>query len=77
MTATCVDVGGCQVVQALVIALVIVVPNEGGDLCFKVTGQEVVLQQDAVLEGLMPTLDLALGLRPLGRLLRNRLPGNR
>ena len=62
MTATCVDVGGCQVVQALVIALVIVVPNEGGDLCFKVTGQEVVLQQDAVLEGLMPTLDLALGL---------------
>jgi len=45
------------------IALVIVVPNEGGDLCFKVTGQEVVLQQDAVLEGLMPTLDLALGLR--------------
>ena len=46
------------------IALVIVVPNEGGDLCFKVTGQEVVLQQDAVLERLMPTLDLALGLHP-------------
>ena len=36
--------------------------DERFDLGFKVTGQEVVLQQDAVLQGLVPALDLALGL---------------
>ena len=45
------------------IALVVVVIDEGFDLCFEITGQEVVFQQDAVLQGLMPPLDLALGLR--------------
>ena len=44
MAATCVDVGGCQVVQALVVTLVVVMPDEGGDLRFEITGQEVVLQ---------------------------------
>ena len=37
--------------------------NEGLDLCFEVTGKIVVLEQDAVLQRLMPALDLALGLR--------------
>ena len=41
----------------------VVVIDEGFDLGFEITGQEVVFQQDAVLQGLMPTLDLALGLR--------------
>src|SRR5690606_17194572 len=40
----------------------VVMLNEGVDLGLEVTGQEVVLQQDAVLEGLAPALDLALGL---------------
>ena len=58
-----VGVGGRHVVQALVVTLVVVVLDEGLDLGFEVTGQEVVLQQDAVLESLVPAFDLALGLR--------------
>jgi hypothetical protein len=57
-----VDVGGCHVVQALVVSFVIVVINEGPDLAFKIAGQIVVFQQNPVLHGLMPALDLALGL---------------
>ena len=57
-----VDVGGCDVVQALMVTLVVVVINEGFDLGFKIAGQEVVFQQDAVFQGLVPTLNLALGL---------------
>ena len=52
------------------LALVIVVIDEGFDLSFKVTGQEVVFQQDAVLQCLMPTLYLALGLRVIWRTAR-------
>jgi hypothetical protein len=40
--------------------MVIVVVDEDRDLGFEITGQEVIFQQDAVLEGLMPALDLAL-----------------
>ena len=45
------------------IPLVIVVLDERFNLAFEITGQEVVFQQDAVLQGLVPALDLALGLR--------------
>ena len=62
-----VGVGGRHVAQALVIALVVVVLDEGLDLSFQVAGQEVVFQQDAVLQGLVPAFDLALGLRVEGR----------
>jgi hypothetical protein len=58
-----VGIGGRHVVQALVVALVVVVLDEGLDLGLEVAGQEVVFQQDAVLQGLVPALDLALGLR--------------
>ncbi len=61
--AAVVDVGGCRIAQALVVAVVVVVIAEGIDLTFQVTGQEVVFQEDAVLHGLVPALDLALGLR--------------
>jgi len=37
--------------------------HEGRDLAIKVAGQVIVLEQDAVLEDLMPAHDLALGLR--------------
>ena len=57
-----VDVGRGEIVEALVIAPVVVVLDEGGDLGFEVTRQELVFQQDAVLQGLMPAFDLALGL---------------
>jgi len=57
-----VDVGRCDVVQALVVALVVVVIDEGPDLAFKVAGQVVILQQNPVLHGLVPTFDFTLGL---------------
>jgi len=44
------------------IALVIVMLDEGADLGLEIAGQEVVFEQDAVFEGLVPALDLALGL---------------
>ena len=52
------------------IPLVIVVIDEGFDLSFEVTRQEVVFQQDAVLQSLMSTLDLALGLWMIWRTAR-------
>ena len=58
-----VGISGRHVVQALVVALVIVMLDERLDLAFEVTGQEVVFQEDAVLQSLVPALDLALRLR--------------
>ena len=58
-----VGIRGRHIVQALVIALVVVMLNERLDLAFEVAGQEVVFEQDAVLQGLVPALDLALRLR--------------
>jgi hypothetical protein len=43
-----VDIGGGQIVEAFVIAPVVVM-LEGGDLGLEVPRQEVVLQQDSVL----------------------------
>ena len=62
-----VGVGRRHVVQAFMVALMIIVLDEGLDLDLEVAGQEVVLQQDAVFERLMPPLDLALRLRVEGR----------
>ena len=56
-----------HVAQAFMVALVIIVLNEGLDLGFEVTRQEVVFEQDAVFEGLVPALDLALCLGMIGR----------
>lgn len=62
-----VGISGRHIVQALMIAPMVVAFDEGPDLGFHVAGQEVVLQQNAVLEGLVPAFDLALGLRMEGR----------
>ena len=62
-----VDVGGRQVGDALVISQVIVVGDEGLDLGFEIARQVIVLEQDPVLERLMPALDLALGHRMIRR----------
>jgi hypothetical protein len=45
------------------VTAVIVVLDEARDLGFEITGQIIVLEQNAVLERLVPALDLALGLR--------------
>ena len=62
-----VDVRRCDVFDALMIADVIVMFDEGADLAFEIAGQVVVIEQDAVFQGLVPALDLALGLRVIRR----------
>ena len=66
MSAPKVDTGGREISQAFVITQMIVVLDERIDLGFEVAGQRVVFQQDPVLQGLVPSLDLALGLRMVG-----------
>src|SRR5436305_11440348 len=58
-----VDIGGGEVGDALMVSQVIVVSDELVDPGFEIAGEVVVLQQDAVLQGLVPALDLALSLR--------------
>ena len=62
-----VDVSGREISEALMIAGMIVMLDEGGDLPFEIAWQVVMFEQDAVLERLMPAFDLALGLRVVGR----------
>ena|SRR6476659_8044763 len=57
-----VDVGRGEVGDTLVVSQMIVVGHELSDPVFEIAGQIVILKQDAVLQGLMPSLDLALGL---------------
>jgi hypothetical protein len=54
-----VDVSRSEIVEALVIAVMVVVLDEGGDLELEIAGQVVVFKQDAILERLMPALDLS------------------
>jgi len=67
MAASEVDIRRRQIAEALVIAAVVVMIDERPDLMLEITRQEVVLQQDAVLEGLVPAFDLPLGLGMIGR----------
>ena len=62
-----VDIGGRQVAEAFVVSAVIVVVDERLDLSVQGTRKVVVFQQDAVLQGLAPALDLALHLGMVGR----------
>ena len=62
-----VDIGGCQVLQALVVAAEIVVLDEAADVRFEISGQVIIFEQDSVLKRLMSALDLALRLRMIRR----------
>jgi hypothetical protein len=62
-----VNISRGEVLQALVVALVVIVLDKGLDLRLEVAGQVVVLKRDAVLECLVPALGLALGLWVGGR----------
>jgi hypothetical protein len=57
-----VDVGWCQIADIFVISAMVAMIDDGCDLRLKVLQELVVFQQDAVLERLVPRLDLALGL---------------
>jgi hypothetical protein len=61
-----VDVGGGEVAEAFVVAAMVVTFDEGANAGFELARQVVVLEQDAVLQGLVPTLDLALASRLSG-----------
>jgi hypothetical protein len=54
-----VDVGGRQIADALVVASVVVVGDEGLDVGFEIARQIIVLEQDAVFQRLMPALSTA------------------
>ena len=58
-----VDVGRGEVTDALVVPEMTVVGDEVTDRLLEITVQVVVLEQDAVLERLVPALDLFLRLR--------------
>ena len=62
-----VDISRGEILQALVIAVMVVMLDKGIDLSPKITGQVVVFQQDTVLQGLVPALDLSLSLRIVWR----------
>ena len=53
--------------DSVAMAAVIIVADEIVNLRFKIARRVVVLQQDAVLERLVPALDLALGHRVMRR----------
>jgi hypothetical protein len=38
MASACVNIGRCDVVEALVVSLMIKVPDEGGNVRFEITG---------------------------------------
>ena len=61
-----IDIGRGEVADVLVVAVVVVVVDEGRDGGFKLPFEEVVFQQDPVFESLMPSLDFALCLCPYG-----------
>ena len=48
--------------QTLVTKIMVIVVDKGVDLLPEITWKIAVFQQDAVLQGLVPALDLALGL---------------
>ena len=61
--ATKIGVGRRDFAQAFMIALVVVMLDEGPDLGLKVAGHIVVFQQHAILQRLVTSFDLSLGLR--------------
>jgi hypothetical protein len=55
-----VDVGGSEIADAFVVAAMVVVIDERRDIPLEITRQEVVFQQDAVLQRLVPASRIRL-----------------
>ena len=66
LCASEVDVGGSEIVEALMVTAMIVMLDEGCNLGFEVLLEEVVFKQDAVLQRLVPAFDFPLRLRVAG-----------
>ena len=56
-----VDIGRVPIIDALVITVVVVVIHEGFNAGLKISGEEVVFQQDSVLQGLVRTVQSCPG----------------
>ena len=52
-----VDVRRSEITEALVVSVMIIVLDEGGDLGFEVLAEELIFEQDAALQCLVPALD--------------------
>lgn len=65
--ATEVDIGRGELLQALERAAVVVVLGDSNNLRVEFAGREVILEQNAALEGLAPALELAMRLRAARR----------
>lgn len=50
-----VDVGGCEIAKAIMVAAVVVMIDQRRDMLVEITRQEVAFQQDAVLQRLVPS----------------------
>lgn len=57
LSASEVNVDKSEIVEASAVLAIIVMPDEGRDLGFKILLEELVFQQDAALERLVPTFD--------------------
>ncbi len=60
LTANEEDISGCAIVQALVVALVVVADNEVADGGLKFAGQEASFEQDQFIRRAVVALDLFL-----------------
>src|SRR6516162_5876341 len=58
-----VDVGRGEIGDALVVSQIIIMRDEVADPGFEIARKIVVLKQDAVFQRLVPSFNLALGLR--------------
>lgn len=56
-----------KIAQALVMAIVVIVIDEGAGLPFRIAWQELVFQQNQVLDALIPAFNLALAPRVVWR----------
>jgi hypothetical protein len=66
LAASEVDVGRGEIIEALVVSAMVVVLDKGRDLGLEVFLEEVVFDEDAVLQRLVPAFDLTLRLRMAG-----------
>src|SRR5215471_14632567 len=58
-----VNIGGSEIGDALVVSQIIIMRDEVADPGFEIARKIVVLKQDAVFQRLVPSFNLALGLR--------------
>ena len=63
MASSGVDIGRSEIGDALVVSQMIIVSDEVADSGFEIARKIVVLKQDAVFQRLVPSFNLALGLR--------------